>query len=186
MSSIKDIINNYIENLISKEKIYSAVGSVVSIDASKKICSVELLTGETIEEVRLQTNLNLNANSDIIARDPDGLVMVPKIQSNVIVTFTNNTDAYVSYFSDISNVFMKADNYQFNDGDNGGLINVVDLVTKLNNVEKDLNDLKTAFSSWVTVPSDGGAALKTITATWAAQSITETEREDFEDTKITH
>ena len=173
---INDIINNYTENLISKEKIYSAVGSVVSVDASKKICSVELLTGETIEEVRLQTDLTLNASSDIIASDPDGLVMVPKIQSNVIVTFLNNTDAFVSYFSDLSGVFMVADNYQFNEGENGGLINVVDQVSKLNGL---VNELSTELLKIQTGLAGVGGA-------YTPGSLSQFDKDDFEDTKIIH
>ncbi len=35
-----------------------------------------------------------------------------------------------------------------------------DLVKKLNAIEKDINDFKGSFGSWVAVPNDGGAALK--------------------------
>lgn len=176
MSQIKDIINNYIENLINKEKMYSAVGVVASVDPSKKICSVELLTGETIEDVRLQTDLSLNANSDIVARDADGLVMVPKAGSNVIITFINKTDAFVSYFSDISDVFIVTDKYQFNDGENGGLINIVDQVSKLNGLVSELSaELLKIQASFVGV---GGA--------YAPGTLSQFNKDDFEDTKIIH
>ncbi len=173
---IKDIINNYIENLISKEKVYSAVGSVVSVDAAKKICSIELLTGETIEEVRLQTDLKLNDSNDIVARDPDGLVIVPKIKSNVIVTFLSNTDAYVSYFSEITTVYVIADSYQFNEGENGGLINVVDQVSKLNKLVSELSAELVKIQTGLA--GVGGA--------YVPGSISQFNKNDFEDTKIIH
>jgi hypothetical protein len=48
-----------------------------------------------------------------------------------------------------------------------------ELETAFNEVKNDLNTLKNLFSSWVTVPSDGGASLKIITATWSATPLIE-------------
>ena len=186
MSNIKDIIVNYVSNLLGKEKFYSQVGTVISVNESGKVCTVELLTGETIEDVRLETDLLVNSEGDIAQKAPSGFILVPVQGSEVVVSFCSNTDAFVSMFSQVGNVFMKSEQFQFNDGDNGGLINVVDLVGKINDIEGDLNDLKAVFTSWVVVSNDGGAALKTASATWAGSTITETERGDIEDTKITH
>ena len=46
-----------------------------------------------------------------------------------------------------------------NGGSLGGLVKVEDITTRLNLIEKDINKLKQAFTSWSPVPQDGGAAL---------------------------
>ena len=69
-------------------------------------------------------------------------------------------------------------------GQMGGLVKVEELVKKLNAVEKDLNSLKQVFQGWVTVPQDGGAALKTAATTWATQQLTETQKSDIENEKV--
>jgi len=46
------------------------------------------------------------------------------------------------------------------------------------------NTLKAAFTSWVVVPTDGGAALKAITAAWAGSTITPTVLADIENDAV--
>ena len=60
------------------------------------------------------------------------------------------------------------------------------LKEKYNNLEKDLNDLKSAFNSWVVVPGDGGAALKAASASWAGQTVTLTQANEIENEKVKH
>ena len=74
----------------------------------------------------------------------------------------------------------------FNGGKLGGLINVADLTSHLNTIEKDINNLKTVFSSWVPAPQDGGAALKGAVSSWAGQQLALSQRSDYEDDKVKH
>jgi len=53
----------------------------------------------------------------------------------------------------------------------GGLVKVEELVAEINAIKQDLNLLKTAMSTWVVVPTDGGATLKAVAATWYAQQL---------------
>jgi hypothetical protein len=75
---------------------------------------------------------------------------------------------------------------KFNDGSNNGLVIGQNTADKLNAIEQDLNALKSVFAGWVTVPQDGGAALKTAVSTWAGQQLTPTVAGDLENDKITH
>ncbi|MCM1380115.1 MAG: hypothetical protein NC044_08575 [Prevotella sp.] len=79
---------------------------------------------------------------------------------------------------------FNADNIILNGGDLNGLVKIDDLTDRLNIIEKDINDLKTALSKWVPVPQDGGAALKTEVTDWAGAPLTETKRSDYENKKI--
>lgn len=42
---------------------------------------------------------------------------------------------------------------------------------ELDKLKDDINSLKTVFSGWVTVPQDGGAALKTAAGTWYGSPV---------------
>lgn len=77
-----------------------------------------------------------------------------------------------------------AGNTVFNGGQNGGMVKVVDNVNRLNLIEQDINNLKSAFTTWVVVAEDGGAALKAAAATWFGKQLTETQRSDIENTKV--
>ncbi|HMG93951.1 MAG TPA: hypothetical protein VK589_28020 [Chryseolinea sp.] len=143
------------------------------------VCEVVTVTGATclcrpidgsadIEGVRLQA-----------AATNDGMLITPAVDSIVIVQMINDVEGYVSMFSEIQNI-------KFFNGAQGSLVLINALVEKLNALESDLNDLKQIFSTtWTPVPNDGGAALKTAAATWAADTFTETVAEDIDNEKIT-
>lgn len=83
---------------------------------------------------------------------------------------------------------MNADSGEvlFNEGKNGGLINITDLVKKMNALEDDLNSLKNLFKTWVPAPSDGGTALKTLVSTWFSKTLSKTTKSSIEDVKVKH
>ena len=115
----------------------------------------------------------LNADAD------KGFTLIPAKNSVVIVQQTSQATAYVSMVSKVDQIYLAGDA-------NGGLVKVQDLVSKLNNLESDLNTLKLIFSSWSPVPSDGGAALKLAAATWYAQQLTPTTVNELENLKVKH
>lgn len=75
---------------------------------------------------------------------------------------------------------------QYNGGNLGGMVEVINLVTIVNVLQTAFNDLKQIFTDWEPVPDDGGASLKVLITAWAGQMITLTKRGDIEDTSILH
>lgn len=85
---------------------------------------------------------------------------------------------------------------QLNDGNSGGLVKVIDLTTKLNNLENDLNNLKSyltilssALSAASTSPLTGGSlasAMGAILTSYPTALFTPTQRDDIENKDITH
>lgn len=71
-----------------------------------------------------------------------------------------------------------------NGGSFGGLVKVEDLTKRLNLVEQDINNLKTAIKGWTPVPQDGGSALKAGVMTWAGKNLQLTKRGDYENEKV--
>jgi len=165
MSVNQDILNS-IREANKFIMPYSIVCEVLAVTGDKCDCSPVNGDADLID-VRLQ------------ASTTTGILITPTVGSNVVVSLLSNGSAFVSMYSDIDSIQLNGSNYD-------GLVKVNDLVTKLNNLENDLNTLKTAFSSWVTVPNDGGAALKVATASWYAASLTPTVKANIENPLITH
>ena len=112
----------------------------------------------------------------------DGLLITPKKGSIVMVadlSAGNLRDLMVVGYTAIESVC-------FMGGKNGGLVISGNTADKLNVLENDINELKTIFTTWVTVPNDGGAALKTAVSSWAGQQLTPTVATDLENDKIAH
>lgn len=116
---LRELLQEFTRLVLNSEKIYSQIAKVISVDSSDKLCTVEVVDGAEIEGVRLQQ----------LAGD-NGLLMIPSIDSMVIISYTDKTTAYVSMFSYIDSVV-------FQGGNNGGLTITPELV---NNLDKN-NDI---------------------------------------------
>ena len=78
-----------------KEQVYSIVGTVTAVDKSARTCEVEPVNGDaTLFDVRLQ------ADED----GADGVVIFPKIGSNVIVTFFDHSTGYTAAMSSVESI----------------------------------------------------------------------------------
>lgn len=100
MDNLKDIIKNIVKD---SEEIYSQPCKVISVDKTARTIEVEPLNGDAaIFDVRLQ------------ARESGemGLVFFPKVESEVIVTFLSNTNAFVTSSQDIEEILLKIDDFE--------------------------------------------------------------------------
>ncbi len=151
-------------------KPVTVLGTVAAVDESAKTCDIDD-DGLVMYGIRLQC----------VTDAAGGILCVPKKGAAALVVQIEGGDGW-----------MLADCAEYekiiiNGGVNGGLIKINDLINRLNVLEKSLNDLKQVFSTtWVVAPQDGGAALKSAAANWAADTITETKAEDIEDTTVKH
>lgn len=68
----------------------------------------------------------------------------------------------------------------------GGLARADAIAQELASLQQDLNALKGVFQAWVTVPNDGGAALKAGAATWAGNQLQVTTQQDIQNPKVNH
>jgi phage baseplate assembly protein gpV len=138
-------------------------------------------------KVKLADNgseLHVTVGSDIDVDAKNGEIDV-SVKNKVKVNITDS-GGEVDLTVGSSTVVIKNNLIEFNGGSNNGLVKVAALVTKLNNLENDLNNLKTVFTSWTPVPNDGGAALKAGVTTYAAASLTPTVQANLEDVKVKH
>lgn len=117
------------------------------------------------------------------------LVITPKEGSQVTVADLSGGELRqlaVVHWGEVEKISLTAASIELNGGDNGGLVKIEALTDKINNIEKDINKLKQALTTWVPVPQDGGASLKSGVTSWATQQLVQTQVSDLEDNKITH
>lgn len=197
MKTLKDVLNEFIGRFADENEFYSARATVTAIDLNSNTCTV--VTDENNKELtRVKLSTNIGAKF--------GIVLIPSIDSTVIVNFNSISDAYISQSSELSEakiifddtenpatlisvktaaITIDSDLVTFNQGSNNGLVKVQEMSDRLNELEALFTQLQTDFSSWVTVPQDGGAALKALlTAGFGTKVIPDSKIVDFENNKI--
>lgn len=166
MNDVKSLLIGILQSEFSNKN--AIVGKVISVDGNTAVI-------ENLETKAVYSNVRLQATAGAA-----GMLLIPTVDSFVLVGRMDGNAGYVAMVSDV-------DSIQMLDGTYGGLIKIDELVQKLNILEKELNDLKDQFTSWVVVPNDGGAALKALLVpTWTVPQITETVVADLENEDITH
>lgn len=100
-----------------------------------------------------------------------GVMIYPVIDSVVLVGLIDDTDAYLLQCSEVERMVIKTENFRlevdaqgnvvFNNGTNSGLVILPKLAIEIEKLNSYLNAIKQTFNSFVPVPGDGGAALKT-------------------------
>ena len=202
MSGLKHIIRQL---ATEGESASIMVGTVSAVDTEARTVDVE-----PINEDAPVLGVNLQANQAAKL----GVVLFPRVGSYVAVAMLSGYSAGVVVLTeDVESIEVNINDgtkltiteggislnvkdsitldiddssAAFNGGKLGGLINVADLTSHLNTIEKDINNLKTVFSSWVPAPQDGGAALKGAVSSWAGQRLALSQRSDYEDDKVKH
>jgi len=171
----------------AKKFLVKQILTGIAKEVGNTTCTVEREDAPTLYEVRLNA-IDDDLQSNVTIYPVDG--------SSVIVAIIEGlkTESVLIKCSEVAQVkikigeqtlIMNKDGVIFNGGDNG-LAKVDTLTDKINALERDINKLKTAFSTWVTVPSDGGAALKVAAASWFGSVLAITSQAQIEDTKIKH
>ena len=167
--------------------------TVDSFDLETQTCECTPVGGDsttTIPGVQLKAEPN------------DGILIIPKIGSTVIVAFSLKTSAYIFMFSDIDSVDIiipsatvggnptrikiEEGKITFNDGTFDGLVKVNDLVTKLNNLENKVNSIIAIFNAHVHSGVTTGAGSSAISPTPVSGTLTATVKNDVENGLITH
>lgn len=183
------------------------VSLICTVDAVDK--EARTVDCTPIDESAPLLGVNLQANQE----SSWGVVTYPRVGSYVVVGFVADGNAGVVLMTDdiesievvVSDTTSRVvideekaridvgeetsaevtkDGIVLNGGELGGLVKVEELTGRINDIEKDINSLKDVFASWVIVPQDGGAALKTASATWSSSKLTLTKRGDYENEKV--
>lgn len=160
---MKTVINQYIEAYLRKEKYYSDLAKVVSVDDTTKKAVVEIVNSDL--QVKSRTHASINVTG--------GFYIKPSVDSYVIINWVNTELSYIALYSEVDAII-------FQNGANLGVPKTPETVDRLNLIEQDINDLKQVFNTWVPVATDGGAALKAAATTWFGATLTETVNDDIQ------
>lgn len=187
-----------------KDNVQLLAATVESVNISKRTCTVTTISSQgsiTIEGVQLMASVD------------DGMLLIPAVDTTVFVAYSTFNQPFICLFSGLEKVYLVAgennasieitDNgllleiadttvnitdgkIQFNDGADGGLVKVIELTQKLNNLENLVNDLITKYNSHthiLTLSTGTGTAAPTTTQ--ETQTLTPTQRADIENDTIT-
>lgn len=165
---IRESINKITGTYLT-DKVHAVEATIISVDSTSRLCVCQVVSGKAsniINDVRL------------MATADDGLLIIPTIGSSVCVIISDYNDPYISQYSGIDKIILRG-------GDLGGLVRVINLTTKLNNLESKVNDLVTKFAAHThTVVSVGSPTSPNLLP--VVGSLTPTQQTEIENKLITH
>ena len=165
--SDKRQIRESIRKLSGNKTYYAKLAKVVNVDLATNLIDCEDLDeGGNILGVKL------------IAQNQTGFLIIPKLNSTVLVSFINEPTGFVSMFSEVDEIQLNGDAF-------GGLTKIADLVTKLNNLESAFNTHILAYNLHVHAGVTVGAGATAIT-TPDTQTLTPTVQAELENTVVKH
>ena len=205
MPELNELLSEIIKNEVSKDEMYLKVGKAVNINTDD--FTFDLQPND-------ETSLVPNVLMKSIATSTGGsFIQVPKEHSFVVCAFSSRTTAFcvmvevcdkliinssliegnseevVFNFDDFSlsseSIRIDCDDIIFNGGDNGELINIDELTTKLNDLTLKVNSLITKFN----LHAHGGVSTGSGVSSTPNQSETPADafsKGDYADTKIKH
>ena len=157
----------------NKDLLHLSECIVTEVDFDNRTCTCSAINDTSttsIELVRFQSVVD------------DGVILVPKVGSNVTVLMSIRIQPLIVLYSELDNVFIVSPKVQFNKGQLGGMVKVIDLVTKLNNIEKAFNDFVTNYNVH-THTNSGGTTTPPLPL--ETKVLVPTQRNDIENKAIT-
>jgi hypothetical protein len=162
--SIKDAIRELVK---TDDVLYSVLCKVKSVDTTNNICDCEPINGDAdLLEVRL------------MAQNTKGFLIIPSVDSVVVVTMINKYTGYVAMFSDVDEIQLNGDNYD-------GLVRIGELVDKLNNLENAFNQHLAIYNAHIHTGGTimGNTAIPTVVDT---NILTPTQQIELENITVLH
>jgi hypothetical protein len=183
--SIKDAVMKL--SGVNLDQITIVSADVVSVNEAARTCVVNT-TGS-------KDNVQLESVQLMAALD-DGLLFIPVIDSTVLVAYSAYNRSFICLYSAISKVLFITGNsiiqlidgkITFNDGSYGGMVEVGNLVIKLNNLENVVNDFASKFNSHThALALTSGTGTSAPTTVPETTVLTATQRADLENLKVVH
>lgn len=146
-------------------------------DGFAKVCTVDSvdLTTLTCYCVPLNEDADI-INVRLMANIDNGFLLIPEVDSIVVVSFLSDDSAYVSLVSKVSEVHLNGKNFD-------GLVKINDLVEKLNNLENKVNTIISTYNAHTHVASSFGTPTTTPVAP-VTGTLTPTIKQDLENITI--
>lgn len=184
-SSLKDAMDEFFRRGLSDQQVYYKFGQATEINTTEYTFTFVPLDGTAnVVDVKMKTV----ANGD----KDDFFIAVPKEGSSVIVIYETPITAFCVLAKEVeeflitcNDVKVTTDSWVFNGGENEGLINIVGLTEKLNDLTDKVNDLITKYNAHVHTGVTTGAGVSSVTTSIETPAIP-FNKDDYEDTRILH
>jgi len=150
-------------------KVYAVDAIVLSVDETLRICSCQVVSG--------QAN-NIISNVRLMAAVDDGVLIIPEVESSVCLIISDKTEPYISQYSEVKKIILLG-------GELGGLVKVIELTEKLNNLENKVNSLLTVYNTHTHNVTAVGAPTGPNLSPEPGQLVV-TDRDNIENKSITH
>jgi hypothetical protein len=144
-------IKEALERLLAEKlPVQVVVGKVISVDKSSMTCDIDLQTAPNMIGVRLRS---------VIDGKEQGILVVPKIGSNVLVGLIDNRkqSAFVIGFGEVENVRVLCDDIELAGNSFGGLVKVEELKSQLNKTNQLLQSILGIFNG-APIPEPGNGS----------------------------
>jgi len=154
------------------------LAQVKSVDEANLLCDLsDDDSGLDFYDVRLRP----------IIDSTKSLTLIPKVNAWALAVRLEDSDDWaIIWASEFDKVLLNCDQIIINDGAKGGLVNIVDLVSKMNVIENKLNSFMTTYNTHVHSGVTTGPGSSAVTPQLIAGPLTNTLRADLEDGKVTH
>jgi len=166
---------NFVKHMVRGHVIYE--GTVIDVDSVNFTADCNI-NGVTFYAVPLK----------VVTGSQASFVEIPSVGANVLLSFRDGNiqrPQIISIDKSDKLLITMSTLVQFNQGQLGGLVDVIALTTKLNNIENLLNNLITLFNTHThnvtAVGSPTGPSILQESGT-----LTPTQRANIEDTTIIH
>lgn len=137
--AIQQLANTHLRDDVSV-----CIGEVTSVDVDARTCTVTTIGGNAVTDL---------VDVHLMAAVGDGLLVVPEIDSAVVVMWSKRMQPCVVMYSDIKEIYLTASNrITLNEGEFGGLVKVADLVDRLNKLEDAFNALNSKVNTLAPTP----------------------------------
>lgn len=204
--TIATIISEFIKNWSSKESLYLKIGKVSEINTDEQTFTFTPLDGTSaVLDVRMKTIAD-SASESFVNVPKDGSQVVVGFHSNTVAqcivvqesekilintetiesNSTNKTDTIAEIYKIIcDDVQVTSESFVFNGSANVGIIKIIELTEKLNNLVTEVNELTSKFNNHKHVSVQAGTQVSGITDL-PSTGMTSFFKSDYENTKIKH
>lgn len=159
-----------IAGTFNKDIVDMFFAKVDKVTAVERTCDVTPITGKadtSVTDVSLMTEVS------------DGELKIPKVGSTVLVAISKDLTPFVFLWSDIDSITWKGGNFD-------GLVKVLDLTAKLNNLENKMNTVITSYNSHTHAGVTVGSGATAVPAPPIVGTLTPTQKSDIENPLIKH
>lgn len=124
----------------------------------------------------------------VIVNTQGSYVEIPEVSSPCLLCFRDGSAGrpQILFVDKILKLLVNCGTVMFNGGELGGMAKVIDLTSKLNNLENLVNDLIVKYNAHTHTGVTTGPGSSGPTVAQETETLTLTVRTDIEDTKILH